>query len=131
MDILLFLRAGAALIFTLSLIGGVALLAKRLNVTGPRRPGKQMQILETCTIDPRHKIILVRIGEATRAALIGPNSCQFLNEEIELAEDAALDAGIAATPLAQKIGARAPAPAADNIIGWQAALQAMAQGDKR
>lgn len=106
MDLLLLLRGLAALIFTLSLIGGFALLAKRFGWLQQSRPGKQMQVVETCALDPRHRLVLFRVGETHRVALIGPNSCQFLNEEIE----------VSAEPDAME-------DAPNNVIGWQAVLQ--------
>ena len=61
--------------------------ARRLGWSqGIARPGKQMNVVETMALDARHKIVLVKIGETTKAALLGPNSCQFLNEEIQLTE---------------------------------------------
>lgn len=116
MDIFLLLRGVAALIFVVSLIGGIGLLAKRFGFAPQARPGKQMQVIESCVLDARHKLLLVRIGEATRAVLIGPNSCEFLNEDIELA----------ALPAQEEAGA-APAPNVPQVIGWQAALQKFAQ----
>jgi len=86
MDALLYVRALVALVFVLSLIGGLAYIARRFGLMQQMRPGKQMQVVETCVIDPRNRLVLFRVGEIHRVALVGANGCQFLNEDVELAD---------------------------------------------
>jgi len=86
MDPLFYIRALVALVFVLSMIGGLAWVARRFGLMQQLRPGKQMQVVETCMIDPRTRLVMFRIGEVHRVALVGANSCQFLNEDIELAD---------------------------------------------
>lgn len=86
MDFLIILRAIVSLAFVLSIIASISILAQRFNLFQRLRPGKQMSILESLTLDARNKIILVKVGESTRALLIGHNSCQILADNIELSD---------------------------------------------
>lgn len=86
MDALFYVRAIVALVFVLSLIGGLAFIGRRFGLMQQMNPGKQMKVIETCMIDPRTRLVLFRVGELHRVALIGANGCQFLNEDIELTE---------------------------------------------
>lgn len=81
MEWMLLLRAVAALLFTLGLIGLIAWLFKRF---GPAMPGmavakplnrteKRLSIIEIQPIDLRHKLYLIRRDGVEHLLLIGPS----------------------------------------------------------
>ncbi len=76
MDQVDLLRAAVALVFVLGLIGIATWLARRLRVPGfaSTGPGRRLQIIDTLAIDPRHKVVLVRAGQAEHLLLLGPGS---------------------------------------------------------
>ncbi len=109
MDALFLLRGFAALVFVLGLIGAFAYVAKRFGLLQQARPGRQLQVVESCTLDARHRLVLFRCGERHHVALIGPTTCQFLNDEIDLSD------------LTETEAPEAPG----NVVGWPQALSSM------
>jgi flagellar protein FliO/FliZ len=84
MDGLSFLRAIAALAFTLGLLMGCAYLLKRYghkfgSFSMPVAKGtiKRMQILETISIDVRTRLLLVKIDNTEHLILVSPNGATF------------------------------------------------------
>ncbi len=113
MDALLFVRALVALVFVLSLIGGLAWLARRFGLMQQMQPGRQLKVLESCGIDARTKLILFRVGEKHHAALVGANGCQIIDEDVELTEIPDVEP--------QDLS---------SVIKWPAGLQALKSGTR-
>jgi flagellar protein FliO/FliZ len=66
-------RALFALIATLALILGVAYAARRLGMLQPGALGtKRMRISETLMLDPRRRMVIVRVDEREHVLLLGP-----------------------------------------------------------
>ena len=76
MDFLDVLKFTAALGFVLSLIGGCAYLASRLNLLsnlGRRAGDSRLSIRESLTLDPKHRLMIVASGEREHVLLLGPS----------------------------------------------------------
>jgi flagellar protein FliO/FliZ len=72
-DLLDIARTLFALIATLALIVGAAYGARRLGMlqhgaTGPKR----MRVTETLMLDPRRRLVIVRVDEREHVLLLGP-----------------------------------------------------------
>lgn len=73
MDLLDWARALFALIATLALIAGAAYAARRLGMLQPGGPGpKRMRIAETLMLDPRRRMVIVRVDDREHVLLLGP-----------------------------------------------------------
>ena len=73
MELLDWARALFALIATLALILGVAYAARRLGMLQPGAQGtKRMRISETLMLDPRRRMVIVRVDEREHVLLLGP-----------------------------------------------------------
>jgi flagellar protein FliO/FliZ len=70
-----YLKFFSALLFVLGLIGGIALLAKKLGMgnRGPMRRDKnsRLSIIETMQLDAKRRIILIRRDDKEYMLLIG------------------------------------------------------------
>jgi flagellar protein FliO/FliZ len=68
----------AALVFTLALIGGAAFLARRFGMLdmAPRKPGaeKRMRVVESLMLDPRRRLVLVRVDAHDHLLLLSPGA---------------------------------------------------------
>jgi flagellar protein FliO/FliZ len=87
-------RALFALIATLALILGAAYGARRLGMLQPGAQGpKRMRVAETLMLDPRRRLVIVRVDEREHVLLLGPGG------DVVVADMAAKDAaaGEAAT----------------------------------
>jgi len=77
MDTLGLLRAVAALIFVLGLIGAAAWAARRfgpsLGLSAKPKAGRSLGVLESLQLDARHRLVLVRRDDRQHLLLIGPN----------------------------------------------------------
>ena len=72
-DGLLYIRAFAALVFVLALLGAVAYIARRFS-GAPLMAGKRQRrigIVEVAAIDPKRRLILVRRDDTEHLLLIG------------------------------------------------------------
>lgn len=88
MDLLDWARALFALIATLALIVGAAYAARRLGMLQPGAQGqKRMRIMETLLLDPRRRMVIVRVDEREHVLLLGPGG------DVVVGEMAAKDAG--------------------------------------
>ncbi|MGD9967067.1 MAG: FliO/MopB family protein [Hyphomonadaceae bacterium] len=73
MDLLDWARALFALIATLALIVGAAYAARRLGMLQPGTAGpKRMRITETLLLDPRRRMVIVRVDEREHVLLLSP-----------------------------------------------------------
>jgi flagellar protein FliO/FliZ len=86
------LRFLMALIFVVSLMGGLWLLLKRLGVNGgfSLQQGKKrrLKIVEILPIDAKHKAILLRRDDKDHLVILGPNSETVIEHSIPQQEEA-------------------------------------------
>lgn len=81
MDLLDWARALFALIATLALIVGAAYAARRLGMLQPGAAGqKRMRITETLMLDPRRRMVIVRVDEREHVLLLGPGGDVVVGE---------------------------------------------------
>ena len=82
-----YLKFLLALLFVIGLIGGFAILAKRagLGNRGPmvRGKSKRLSIIETMSLDPKRRIVLVRRDNCEHLLLIGTSSEQVIERDID------------------------------------------------
>ena len=82
-----------SLLFVLGLIGGFALIAKRLGMgnRGPvkRKKGKRLSIIETITLDAKRRMVLVRRDDAEHLLLIGASSEQVIETGLAVTDTGA------------------------------------------
>ena len=84
MDLIDFSRYFAALLVVLGLLGGFALLARRgwipgaavnlsgfSGLSGPRAE-RRLKVQETLILDPRRRLLIVRIDDEEHVLLLGP-----------------------------------------------------------
>ena len=75
MDVLDWVRAAVALAATLALLAGAAYVARRFNlmqalpVSGERR----LKVMESLMLDPRRRLVLVRLDGREHLLLLGPS----------------------------------------------------------
>lgn len=84
------LRFIAALVFVLSLMGGLAFFLKKMGLSnGTALSGgkRRLKIIETLPIDHRRKILLIQRDEAQHLILLGPNSESVIETGIETSHD--------------------------------------------
>ena len=71
-----------ALVFVLGLIGGFAILAKRagLGNRGPivRGKSKRLSIVESMSLDPKRRVVLIRRDDAEHLVLLGVQNEQII-----------------------------------------------------
>ena len=65
----------AALTLVIGLMGGLALILKRLQLGGPIKTGsaRRLKILEILQLDSRRKAILLRRDDKEHLVILGPN----------------------------------------------------------
>ena len=82
-----YLKFLLALLFVLGLIGGFAIIAKRagLGNRGPmvRGKSKRLSIIETMSLDPKRRIVLIRRDNCEHLLLIGTSSEQVIERDID------------------------------------------------
>lgn len=74
MDLLDWARMLFALLATLALIGAVAYGARRLGMLQPQARGaeRRLKVSESLMIDPRRRLVLVRLDGREHLLLLGP-----------------------------------------------------------
>ncbi len=85
------LRFLAALLFVLSLMGGLALVLKKTGLaTGAVLTSgkKRLKILETLPLDARRKMVLVQRDDKQHLILLGPNSDSVIETGIKTNDEA-------------------------------------------
>lgn len=67
-------RAAFALIATLALIAGFALLARRVGMLQPRKAGalRRLEMTDSLMLDPRRRLIVVRFDGQEHLILLSP-----------------------------------------------------------
>ncbi len=87
LDQLDIIRYFAALILVLGLLGGFAVLARRAGWTGalpaldrwsPHPRKRRLSVTETLILDPRRKVVIVRIDDTEHVLLLGGEREQVL-----------------------------------------------------
>jgi len=82
-----YLKFVLALLFILGLIGGFAILAKRagLGNRGPivRGKSKRLTIVETMSLDPKRRVVLIRRDDSEHLVLLGTNGEQIIETGLE------------------------------------------------
>ena len=85
-DTVSYIKFLAALVFVLGLIGGIALVAKRLGLgnRGPvkRGRGKRLSIIETIALDAKRRVVLIGRDDKEHLLLIGASSEQVIESDI-------------------------------------------------
>lgn len=65
----------AALVFVVSLMGGLALVLKRLGLSGaaPASQGKEkrLKVIESLALDPRRRLLIIQRDNAQHLILLG------------------------------------------------------------
>ena len=81
-DAVNYLKFILALVFVLGLIGGFAILAKRagLGNRGPivRGKSKRLSIIESMSLDPKRRVVLIRRDNAEHLVLLGVQNEQII-----------------------------------------------------
>lgn len=85
-----FLRFAAALVFVLALMGGLALVMRRVN-NGGVLPGpvskRRLRIVETLSLDGRRRLVLLRRDDREHLVILGANGETVIESGIESAQD--------------------------------------------
>tara|TARA_B100001964_G_scaffold234479_1_gene293172 strand:+ start:152 stop:532 length:381 start_codon:yes stop_codon:yes gene_type:complete len=94
-DTVSYMKFLAALIFVLGLIGGFALVAKKMGLgnRGPvkRGRGKRLSIIESITLDAKRRVVLIGRDDKEHLLLIGAASEQVIETDIPSDENEADD----------------------------------------
>lgn len=89
MDFLDWARTLFALLATLALIGAVAYGARRLGMLQPQARGaeRRLKISESLMIDPRRRLVLVRLDGREHLLLLGPGGDIVVTETAAKADE--------------------------------------------
>lgn len=85
-DIPQILRLILALVFVLSLMGGLALLLKKLGLSSTvSAPGskRRVKVIENLQIDHRHRAIILECDSKQHLVLFGPNGDTVVDSDIK------------------------------------------------
>jgi flagellar protein FliO/FliZ len=89
MDGLALLRAVGALVFTLGLLIGGAMLLRRyghklsaLGLAIPVAKTKRLSISEVMSVDARHRLLLIRRDDTEHLVLMGPTGATVIEQKI-------------------------------------------------
>ncbi len=84
------IKFAGALLFVLTLMGGLALLLKRFGhnhpVTLPNR--RRLKIVESLPLDPRRRLLLLRRDDREHLVILGPSGETLIESGIESPQDA-------------------------------------------
>ena len=73
-----------ALLFVLGLIGGLAIIAKRVGLgnRGPivRGKSRRLSIIETMVLDPKRRVVLIQRDNSEHLLLLGLNNEQIIDK---------------------------------------------------
>jgi flagellar protein FliO/FliZ len=80
MDVWDWVRAFFGLLFVLGLIGAAGYGARRLGMLQAPRPGgsRRMSLAETLFLDPRRRIVIVRVDAEEHVLLLSPHGDRAL-----------------------------------------------------
>jgi flagellar protein FliO/FliZ len=80
----------AALLFVLALMGGLALLLKKMGIAGPAlvTPNKRrLKVIENLAVDSRRRIILIKRDDKEHLLLLGQNNDIVIEQDITLSPE--------------------------------------------
>jgi flagellar protein FliO/FliZ len=80
----------AALLFVLALMGGLALLLKKLGIAGPAMvtPTKRrLKVIENLALDSRRRVVLIQRDGVEHMILLGQNSDLVIEQNIKALND--------------------------------------------
>lgn len=80
------LKLLAAMLFVLALMGGLALVLKRLNLAGlpqiaPRH--RRLKIVEAIPLDARRRLLLIQRDDKQHLVILGPNGETIVETNIQ------------------------------------------------
>ena len=85
------LRFAAALVFVLSLMGGLALAMRKFGhgapITGPAK--RRLRIVETMALDHRRRLFLIRHDDREHLIILGHNGETLIESGVESRHDEA------------------------------------------
>lgn len=84
----------AALLFVLTLMGGLALLLKKLGIAGPAMvtPAKRrLKVVENLPLDSRRRVVLIQRDGVEHMILLGQNSDLLIEQNIKAVNDISLN----------------------------------------
>lgn len=85
-----FFRFAAALVFVLSLMGGLALIMRRINegrMAGPPNARRRLKVVEILPLDARRRLVLLRRDGREHLVILGANGETVIESGIESAQD--------------------------------------------
>jgi flagellar protein FliO/FliZ len=84
------MKFGAALLFVLSLMGGLALIMRKLEKGNPlmSQNRKRLKIVESLNIDARRKAVILKRDDKEHLVILGANSETVIESDIESHQDA-------------------------------------------
>lgn len=79
----------AALIFVLSLMGGLSFILRRFSENGAIKlpPERRLKIVESLALDARRRAVILRRDNREHLVILGPTGETVIETGIELAQD--------------------------------------------
>ncbi|OFW88588.1 MAG: hypothetical protein A3J37_05920 [Alphaproteobacteria bacterium RIFCSPHIGHO2_12_FULL_45_9] len=85
------LRFLSALVFVISLMGGLWLILKKMGINGgfTLQQGKKrrLALVEMLPIDTKHKAVLLRCDDKDHLVILGPNGETVVEKSIQVQEE--------------------------------------------
>ncbi len=85
------LRFISALLFVVSLMGGLWLILKKLGINGgfTLQQGKKrrLHIVEMLPLDVKHKAVLLRCDDKDHLVILGPNGETVVHQSLQVQEE--------------------------------------------
>lgn len=81
-----FLKMIAALAFVVALMGGLAILIKRLGLAQglpSSAAQKRLKVIESIPLDPRRRAVLLRCDDKDHLVILGPNGETLIKADIQ------------------------------------------------
>lgn len=92
-------RMIAALVFVIALMGGFALLLKKLGLSGPNLPQtgrRRLKVVESVPLDARRRLVLVQCDESQHLVILGPGGETVIKTDIPANDRAEASAPLSA-----------------------------------
>lgn len=86
MDWIQVVRAVAILLLLIAVMGGLGLLARRFGLGGaaPLGPARRLRVLESLSLDPRRRAILLACDDSAHLVIIGPDGETLVKTDLPL-----------------------------------------------
>lgn len=84
------LKLVASLAFVMALMGGLALLVRKLGLAENARlsgPAKRLKVVEALPLDPRRRAVLLRCDDKEHLVILGPNGETVVKTDIKPVKD--------------------------------------------